>query len=177
MLIYPDSIWPRVLNEKNSEKKLYRNYLFPITGIVSLLILLIELFYCGFWQALGLALINLIAMLGGNWLAFLLTREYLCRQFSFETHLALNLTVYSGGIFILFHSIGNAFGNAFLGQLFSLASFIFIRTLYKGLHQIPGLQPKQKTNVMVICSLSIICMPVIIHQLRMILFGISVFNI
>jgi len=80
-------------------------------------------------------------------------------------------------IFIIFHSIGNALGNIFLGQLFTLLSFTFIRTLYKGLGQIPRLHPGQKTNILVISSLAIICIPVIINQLLMIIFGISAFNI
>ena len=141
------------------------------------MVLLINLIHYNFWQATGLTIINLIAMLIGNWFAYLITREYLCRKLSFDTNLALNLTVYSGVIFIIFHSIGNALGNIFLGQLFTLLSFIFIRTLYKGLGQIPRLHPGQKTNILVISSLAIICIPVIINQLLMIIFGISAFNI
>ena len=153
LLMVPETVWPEALNETNSGKELYRNYLIPIT------------------------MVNLIAMLIGNWFAYLITREYLCRKLSFDTNLALNLTVYSGVIFIIFHSIGNALGNIFLGQLFTLLSFTFIRTLYKGLGQIPRLHPGQKTNILVISSLAIICIPVIINQLLMIIFGISAFNI
>ena len=177
LLMVPETVWPEALNETNSGKELYRNYLIPITMVLSIRVLLINLINYNFWQATGLTIINLIAMLIGNWFAYLITREYLCRKLSFDTNLALNLTVYSGVIFIIFHSIGNALGNIFLGQLFTLLSFTFIRTLYKGLGQIPRLHPGQKTNILVISSLAIICIPVIINQLLMIIFGISAFNI
>ena len=167
LLMVPETVWPEALNETNSGKELYRNYLIPITMVISIMVLLINLINYNFWQATGLTIINLIAMLIGN----------LCRKLSFDTNLALNLTVYSGVIFIIFHSIGNALGNIFLGQLFTLLSFTFIRTLYKGLGQIPRLHPGQKTNILVISSLAIICIPVIINQLLMIIFGISAFNI
>ena len=168
LLMVPETVWPEALNETNSGKELYRNYLIPITMVISIMVLLINLINYNFWQATGLTIINLIAMLIGNWFAYLITREYLCRKLSFDTNLALNLTVYSGVIFIIFHSIGNALGNIFLGQLFTLLSFTFIRTLYKGLGQIPRLHPGQKTNILVISSLAIICIPVIINQLLMI---------
>ena len=166
LLMVPETVWPEALNETNSGKELYRNYLIPITMVISIMVLLINLINYNFWQATGLTIINLIAMLIGNWFAYLITREYLCRKLSFDTNLALNLTVYSGVIFIIF-----------LGQLFTLLSFTFIRTLYKGLGQIPRLHPGQKTNILVISSLAIICIPVIINQLLMIIFGISAFNI
>ena len=120
LLMVPETVWPEALNETNSGKELYRNYLIPITMVISIMVLLINLINYNFWQATGLTIINLIAMLIGNWFAYLITREYLCRKLSFDTNLALNLTVYSGVIFIIFHSIGNALGNIFLGQLFTL---------------------------------------------------------
>lgn len=177
LLLIPETVWPEALDENNSGKELYRNYLIPITLVISVPVFLINLIHYHLWQAIGLTIINLTAMLTGSWLSYLITREYLCRKLSFDTNLALNLTVYSGVIFIIFHSIGNALGNVFLGQLFTLLSFIFIRTLYKGLEQIPRLHPSQKTNILVISSLAIICIPVIINQLLMIVFGISAFNI
>ena len=122
LLMVPETVWPEALNETNSGKELYRNYLIPITMVISIMVLLINLINYNFWQATGLTIINLIAMLIGNWFAYLITREYLCRKLSFDTNLALNLTVYSGVIFIIFHSIGNALGNIFLGQLFTLLS-------------------------------------------------------
>ena len=131
LLMVPETVWPEALNETNSGKELYRNYLIPITMVISIMVLLINLINYNFWQATGLTIINLIAMLIGNWFAYLITREYLCRKLSFDTNLALNLTVYSGVIFIIFHSIGNALGNIFLGQLFTLLSFI-------SRHQFPG---------------------------------------
>ena len=103
LLMVPETVWPEALNETNSGKELYRNYLIPITMVISIMVLLINLINYNFWQATGLTIINLIAMLIGNWFAYLITREYLCRKLSFDTNLALNLTVYSGVIFIIFH--------------------------------------------------------------------------
>lgn len=96
LLMVPETVWPEALNETNSGKELYRNYLIPITMVISIMVLLINLINYNFWQATGLTIINLIAMLIGNWFAYLITREYLCRKLSFDTNLALNLTVYSG---------------------------------------------------------------------------------
>ena len=125
LLMVPETVWPEALNETNSGKELYRNYLIPITMVISIMVLLINLINYNFWQATGLTIINLIAMLIGNWFAYLITREYLCRKLSFDTNLALNLTVYSGVIFIIFHSIGNALGNIFSRPTFYVAQFYF----------------------------------------------------
>ena len=80
LLMVPETVWTQeALNETNSGKELYRNYLIPITMVISIMVLLINLINYNFWQATGLTIINLIAMLIGNWFAYLITREYLCR--------------------------------------------------------------------------------------------------
>lgn len=177
LLMHPEEIWPHALDERRSEKEIYRNYLLPIALVTSVLVLLLSLVHYNWLQACGLAIINLLSVTGGSWIAYLITREYLCRKLYYGNNQALNLTIYSAAIFIIFHSIGAALGNIFLGQLFVLFSFIFIRTLYKGLGILPGLLPVQKTNILIITSLSIVCIPVIITQILMIVFGISAFNV
>ncbi len=177
LLLKPESEWPHALEENNTEKEIFRNYLIPIALLTSVMVLLLSLLNYNFLQSGGLAIINLLSATLGCWFSYLITREYMCGKLSYENNQALNLTVYSAAIFIIFHSIGTALGSAFLGQLFTLFSFIFIRTLYKGLSTLPRLQTGQRTNILIIMSLSIICLPVIISQILTIVFGISAFNI
>lgn len=177
LLLKPESIWPTVLEEEYSPRDVYRNYLIPVAILSSLCVLLISIVPYNFFQASGLAIINFISGTLGIWFSYLITREYLCGKLNYEDHFALNLTIYSGAIFIFFHSLGTALGNGFLGQLLTLLSFIFIRTLYIGLGQLSQLQSQHKTNILIITSLTIICLPVIISQLLKIIFGISAFNV
>ena len=60
----PETVWPEALDETNSGKELYRNYLIPITMVISIMVLLINLIHYNFWQATGLTIINLIPMAG-----------------------------------------------------------------------------------------------------------------
>ena len=60
LLMVPETVWPEALNETNSGKELYRNYLIPITMVISIMVLLINLINYNFWQATGLTIINLI---------------------------------------------------------------------------------------------------------------------
>lgn len=176
-LIKPEVLWPQVLKEDFSIHLLFQSYLLPIAITTSLFVFLLSLFSYSILSSIGLFIINLISSLCGIWFAYLITKEYLCTKLSYHDHQALNLTVYSGAIFIFFHGIGSALGNIFLGQLFTLLSFIFIRTLYTGLGQLPALQNGQKTNILIITSLSIICIPIIISQILTIVFRIPVINI
>lgn len=177
MLMKPEHSWSSVLKEDFAPSDIFRNYLVPIALVISICVLLLSLLNYTTLQAVGLALIYLISALSGTWLAYLITKEYLCGKLNYRDNEALNLSVYSAAIFIIFHGIGNAMGNAFVGQLFTLLSFIFIRTLYTGIGQLPKMQAAQKTNVLVIASLSIICLPIIISQILMIVFRISAINI
>lgn len=177
MLLEPGTLWPSLLEEYPSQKMIFRQYLFPIAGVTSALVLLFSLLHHTPVQAIGLGVIDLISSLCGTWFAYLINREYLCRKLNYPDHQALNLTVYSSAIFILFHGIGTALGNIFIGQLFTLISFIFIRTLYSGLENLEKLSNGQKTNILIIASLSIICMPIIISQILMIVFRISAINV
>ncbi len=177
MLLRPNSIWPWILKENLPVKDIFRNYLLPVSLVVSLLVLLLSLFKYSILHSVGLAFISLISALCGAWFAYLITREYLCSKLNCPNNMALNLTIYSFAVFILFHGIGTALGNIFIGQLFTLLSFIFIRTLYSGIERLPEIPANQKTNILIITSLTIICIPIIISQLLMILFNISAINI
>lgn len=176
-LIKPEILWPEVLEENFSVSIVFRNYLSPIAITTAIFVFLFSLFHYNILFSLGLSIINLLSSLCGIWFAYLITKEYLCTKLSYQEYQALNLTVYSGAIFLLFHGIGSALGNIFWGQLFTLLSFIFIRTLYVGLGQLPSLQNAQKTNILIITSLSIICIPIIISQILTIVFRIPVINI
>lgn len=177
MLTKPEAEWKKLTEEFPNLKETFRNYLFPIAALSSLTIFLLGFFHYTAMQTIGYGLINLLSSIAGIWFAYLLTKEYLSNKLRDAGKIALLLTVYPGAIFIVFHSLGIAMGNYFLGQLFTLFSFIFIRTLYIGIKQISDLANNQQTNLLIITALSIICIPVIISQVLMIAFGISAFNV
>jgi len=177
ILLQPDHIWPALLEETTTMKNLFFNYLFPVVVLSSLLVLALSLIRYNLFQAIGLSVINLTSALCGTWFSYLITREYLCSKLNYPVNQALNLTVYSSVIFLFFHSIGSALGDLFLGQLFTLLSFIFIRTLYAGIKRLPDLPNAHKTNILIIVSLAIICIPIIISQVLMIVFRISAITI
>lgn len=177
MLTQPAVAWPHVLQESFTLKDTFRNYLFPVAAGISVIVFFLSLIHYTTLQAFGLGLINFISTMCGAWFTYLLAREYLCSKLNYQDSEALNLTVYSYTIYIIFHSIGGAFGNIFIGQVFTLFSFIFLRTLYTGIGQLPKLQANHKTNILVIASLSIIFIPNIVTQILMIVFRISAINV
>lgn len=177
MLTKPEAEWDTIAKEHSGLKETFRNYLAPVIALSTLSIFLLGFFHYSVMQTIGYGLINLISSGVGIWLAYLLTKEYLSNKRRHADNLALLLTVYPGAIFIVFHSLGIAMGNYFLGQLFTLLSFIFIRTLYIGIRRISNLPNNRQTNLLIIVALSVICIPVIISQVLMIAFGISAFNV
>ncbi len=177
MLTQPSIAWPEILQEDFSVRDTFRYYLFPIALGISVIVFLLCLLQYSSLQAFGLGMVNLISTLSGAWLTYLIIREYLCSKLNYQNKEALNLTVYSYAVFIIFHSIGAALGTIFIGQIFTLLSFIFLRTLYAGIGQLPHLPTGQKTNILIITSLAIICIPVIITQLLMIVFRISAITV
>ena len=177
LLTKPNVEWSLIMDEHHEPKGLLKSYLLPIAVISSLPIFLFGFFHYSMMQTVGYGLINLPASLIGIWVAYLITREFLSNKLPNADNTALSLIVYSGTIFVVFHSLGIALGNGFFGQLCTLVSFIFIRTLYIGIRQIKELPNGQQTNLLVIAALSIICIPVIIAQILTIIFGISAFNI
>ncbi len=177
MLTQPAVTWPEVLKENSTVRNTFRSYLFPIAIVLSVFIFLLRLIYYTPLQALGFGIVNFIAATSGAWFTYLITREYLCNKLNYPDHAALNLTIYSYTIFIIFHSIGGALENIFIGQIFTLLSLIFLRTLYTGAEQLQQLQANHKTNILIITFLSIVFIPVIITQILMIVFRISVINV
>lgn len=177
LLMKPEKEWNVVADEYYTLKEVFQNYIIPLSVISSLFILLLGFLQYTILQAFGHAIINLLSTTVGIWLSFLITREYLTNKFRDAENIAQNLVVYSSGIFIVFHRVGTAFGNGFFSQLFILFSLIFIRTLYIGINQTAEMQANQKTNILVISALSIICIPVILKHILMIIFGISAFNV
>lgn len=177
MLTHPEMAWPDVLKEDFTLRDTFRNYLLPIAITVSVFVFLLYNIHYNPLQAFGLGVINFVSTMCGAWFTYLITREYLCGKLNYPNNKALNLTIYSYAIFIIFHNIGSALGNIFIGQVFTLLSFIFIRTLYAGIGQLHGIQANHKTNILIITSLSIICIPIIITQILMIVFRISAINV
>lgn len=177
IIFSPSEYWNKVQNQHTNTKDAIYNYFVPIIILCSVLHFVIKLLYTTFSQALGLAIVNFASSIAGIWLAYLLIRELLCNKLNYRSSTAFNLTLYSATVFLLFHSIGTSFGNLFIGQLLTFCSFIFIRTLYIGINTLLELPSNQKTNTLIICSLSIICFPIIISKLLMIIFRISAINV
>lgn len=177
MLLYPQKIWPIAWKEHAGIQKIMRAYFLPISFGSAILTLLIGLLSFSLLQTIGIAIITFASSVAGTWLAYLLLREYLHGKLNYNITNTAALTSYSASIFIIFHNIGVAFGNIFIGQLFIIASFIFIRTLQSGINSMPDIDSKQKTNILIIATLSIICFPIIIEQILTIILGLSAINI
>ena len=176
LLLDPKQEWTVIGDEYNNPKDMFRDYLIPLSVIVSVIVLLFGFLHYTILEAFFSGLINLVSTTAGTWVCFLICREYMNKTDQTETT-ALQLTVYSSALFILFHSLATAFGNGFFGQLMSLSSLLFIRTLYIGIHKTSDLQSAQKKNLLIIMILSIICIPVIMKKILMIIFNIPAFNL
>lgn len=144
MLMKPETGWPRLLESDFTAKEIFRNYLLPVSVVTAVLVLLLSLLTYTALQSVGLAFINLLSSLAGTWFAYLITREYLCGKLNYHDNQALNLTVYSAAIFIIFHGIGAALGNIFIGQLFTLFSFILSGRCIPASVSCPGFQTGKK---------------------------------
>lgn len=177
MIFTPVECWSEIQKKRTDTKDAIRSYFIPAISLYSILYFPISLSSNTFLQALGLAAINFISSLTGTWLAYWLIREFLTNKLDCRASTAFNLTLYSAAVFLLFHSLGAASGNLFIGQFLTFCSFIFIRTLYYGINTLLDIPANQKTNTLIIASLSIICFPIIISKLLMIIFRISVINI
>ncbi|MDE7374572.1 MAG: hypothetical protein K2M86_04505 [Odoribacter sp.] len=177
MLLQPAAAWSEAWKENATTGSVSRNYLLPIAIILSVIIFLLQLIHHTPLQAFGLGVTHFLTIMGGAWATYRIVREYLCNKLIYSDSDALNLTVYSYTIFIVFHCIGETLGNIFIGQMFTLLSFIFLRTLYTGIGQLPQLQANHKTNILIITSLSIVCLPIIITQILRILFRIPAIHI
>lgn len=177
LLLYPSQEWERIREKTTERDTLFRTFFIPFCLIVSGMVLLLGLLRLNFFHAFGYALIDLTSNLLSVYVVFLLIREYLNGKTPDSDNTTLTITVYSSVVFLLFHSLSAVLGSNFLGQLTSLFSLFFLRTLYVGIYTIADLTSSQKTNLFIITSLAIIFIPVIIHKLLMILFHIPVFNL
>lgn len=177
LLLQPETEWQIIDKEYNNVKDLFQAYVIPLSLIVSLIVLILSFFHYTAIQAICYAIINLLSTTTGIWLCYIIAREYLNNKIRNADNTALNLTVYSASVFVVFHSISVAFVSGFFSQLMSLISLIFIRTLYIGIKKNTDIPADQKTNMLIITILSIICIPVILKKILMIIFHIPVFNL
>lgn len=177
LLLRPKQEWSMIENESDRISGLFCNYLIPLAILTSVIVLLFSLLHYNIFYALLYTLINFISITGGTYLVFLITREFLTNKIQDVENTALHLSVYSTAIFALFHSLSVALVSGFWCQLLGLVSLIFLRTLHAGISGISKLETGQKTNMLIVMALSIICIPVICKRLLMILFHIPVFNL
>ncbi len=177
LTVKPEEVWAEVASEYHSEQEIFKTYLIPLAAVMSVPILLSYLIQGQFILSIEYALINLLSATTGTWLAYLITREFIAYKFHKSGQAALNLTVYSATVFVAFRSLGAAFDNKAIEQLFTLVSLIFFRTLHSGIIRYSGIEAKQRTNTLIIIGLSIICMPAIVKQILKIILGIPTFNL
>lgn len=177
LLMMPAEAWPKISRESNSAKALFRSFVLPQAIAMSVIVLLFSLFRYSVFFAFLNAVANVLALSCGIWVSYLIAREVLNNKIADADNIALKLTVYSTSVFTVFHSLAVAFGNGFFGQLLTIVSLIFIRTLYIGVNQTETLPANQRTNFMVIVCLSVICFTVIFNKILTVIFMIPVFNV
>lgn len=169
----PAEEWARIFREPVEERRLMVGHLIPCAAFFSAVSIPVGLINHSIWQAAGTAFIHFTASAAGTYAAYRLVQEYMRGKMEEWRETALPLTVYSAEVFIAFRSIGAALGNVFVGQLFMLASLFFIHILYVGVQALEEVPGNQRTNLLVIASLSIISLPTIIHQVLAMLFGMT----
>lgn len=169
----PSVAWARIFGEPVDERQLMVRHLVPCAAFFSIVSIPVGLIGHTAWHAAGMAAIHFAASVAGIYSAYRLVQEYMRGKMEEGREMALPLTVYSAEIFIAFRSFGVALGNVFVGQLFMLASLFFIHTLYVGIQTMKDVAANQRTNLLVIASLSIISLPTIVHQVLVMLFGMS----
>lgn len=177
LFLYPDLAWPEMIKSTDTFKSFLRNYLFAVAMVSGGVVFLIHLLQNHYLQAIGLAMLSFISCICSSWLAFWLTREYMCRKLCYSEREVLALVGYSHAIFFIFYSIGQAWNGMFIGQIFMLLSFSFFRTLYQGIKQLENYQPQHLSNVLIVFALAIIFMPMIMNQILRIIFGVSVIHV
>ena len=177
LILNPKREWSLIDNEHDSPLQLFSNYLIPLAIMASIVVLLLGFLHYNGLHTLLYTLINFISITLGTYLTFIITREYLTGKLPDAEGTALHLSVYSAAVFTLFHSLSVALVSGFWSQLLGLISLIFLRTLHAGISGITKLETSQKTSMLIIMALSIICIPVICKRLLMILFHIPVFNL
>lgn len=172
MLLHPASEWTGVLRENVTYNELLRRYLLPIVTAVSVIVCLLRMLQYSPLQAVILGIIHFLASIGGLWITYRIVREYLCGKLNYPEYEAVNLSVYSHIILIIFSGIGHALGNSFIGDIFTLTGFIFLRTLYTGIGQWQDLPANHRTNLLLITALSMIFIPIAITHILTAVFQI-----
>lgn len=177
LFIRPKTSWNAVIRQPLTFKKfLYRDWM-PLAGLLCLVVFGLQLIHYSILQSIGLSIIYFITMVGGFRIVYPITREYLCRKLNYSEQEVLSLIGHSYAIYFIFHSIGQACGDLFIGQVFILFSLLFIRTLYFGISELSNYQSQHQTNILIISALSIIFIPMLIKQLLTIIFGIPAIHV
>lgn len=177
LILYPRQEWQMIGNETDDRNSLFRSYLIPLAAVSSVVVFLFSFLHYEGFHILLYTFINFISATTGAYIVFFIAGEYLSSKVRKPENTALHLSVYSTAVFILFHSFSIALVNGFWSQLFGLLSLVFLRTLHAGIDQLDDLEAGQKTNLLIIMALSIICTPVICKRILMILFHIPAFNL
>ena len=177
LLLSPNTTWPQVFGKNTTFTQFLRSYLFPLALILSIIVFAIYLFQRPILYALGSSILQLISTISSIWITLWLCKEYLCHKLNYAKQEILPLIGYSHAIFIIFYSIGHAFGNLFIGQIFILLSFSFFRPLHFGIKHLKNYQIKQHSNVLIVSSIVIIFITLMINQIIAILFGVPVIHV
>lgn len=172
MLFHPATGWQAVKQEDIAGAEAFREYLIPLTAAGSACTLVLQLLHTPPLYALLTAAITFAASIGGAYLAYRVTREYLSGKIADANNMSLRLSVYSSAIFIVFHSLSRGMPDGFLGQLLGLLSLLSLRTLYIGLNQTSHLNVQLRKSTFIIAGLLIVVSPMIIQRLLTLLFRV-----
>lgn len=175
--MHPRPEWQNIRHETDVPAQLFTQFLLPMAGVAAAVVFALGLFRYDAPHALLYAITHFVSISAGTWLTFLMVREVLDGKVEQYERTALHLSVYSTAVFLLFQSVSVALVSGFVSQLFSIACLLFLRTLHAGISGISRLTPGQKTSLLIIAGLSIICIPAICKRGLMILFHIPVLNL
>lgn len=172
MLSQPEAEWQTVREEKINGLELFRNYLVPLSAAGSACTFILQLWSNMLLYAFATALITFVASVVGTYITYRVTKEYLLNKIDSAGKIALHLSIYCSGVFIIFHCLAEGMSGGFLGQLMAVFSLLCLRTLYLGLGQITGLNSQYRKSAIIIIGALVILSPVIIQRLLMIIFRI-----
>lgn len=172
MLLHPDTEWQAVKRENTSGAEIFREYLVPLTSIGAACTLVLQLLHTPPLYAFAIAAITFVASVGGTYITYRVTREYLTDKIAEANAVALRLSVYCSSIFIVFHCLSRGMPEGFLCQLLGLLSLLSLRTLYIGINQMTALNVQLRKSTLVIAGLFIVLSPMIIQRLLVVIFRI-----
>lgn len=177
LFIRPKTSWHTIIRQPLTFKKfLYRDWL-PLAGLLCIVVFGIQLINYTILQSIGLSIIHFITIVGGFRIVYPITKEYLCRKLNYPEQEVLPLIGYSYVIYSIFHCMGQAWGDLFIGQVFILISLLFIRTLFFGITELSNYQSQHQTNILIVSTVSIIFIPMLIKQLFTIILGIPAIHV